>query len=147
MKLEDRIKDILTGETQKNALDFAAYLKANEMDGEGPHGEVSCKGKCVCYVHMDGNPEKPGPWTIWPEGDFSGEHKDVPMNERMKEIAWANVNFCGNCGGGCSPGSQKVIFGKAFDHVCSAPMAFCDPDAKTLECVKKLLDMRKCDVA
>ncbi|MCL2812244.1 MAG: hypothetical protein FWD25_10220 [Clostridia bacterium] len=144
--LEEKIKDVLTGEAQKNALDFAAYLKANEMVGGGPHGEVSYQGKCVCYVHMDGAAEKPGPWTIWPDGDYSAEHKDVPMSECMKEIAWANVNICADCGAGCSPGNRKMIFGKEFDNVCSATMAFNNPDAETLECVKKLLEMKKRDV-
>jgi len=143
---EDRIQDILTGDAKRIALDFAAYVKANEMTAGGDHGEVTYKDKVVCYVHMDGNLEKPGPWTIWPDGDFSAEYHNVPMSEEMKEITWAHVNYCGNCGAGCSPGSRKVIFGKDFDNVCGSVMAFCDPDAEALECVKELLKMRRCAI-
>jgi hypothetical protein len=146
-KIEDLINDVLSGNTLKNALDFAAFLRVNEMIAGGDHGEVSYKGKCVCYMYLDGNAQMPGPWTIWTEGDYSNEHKDVPMDEHMKEIAWANVNICGSCGGNCSPGKRKVILGKEFDNVCNADMAFTNPDAKTLECVKKLLKMRKRNIA
>jgi hypothetical protein len=141
-KIENIINDALTGDAQKNALDFAEFLAANEMIAGGEHGEVSCKGKSVCYMHIDGAAEEPGPWTIWTEGDYSGEIEDVPMDERIKKIAWANVNICASCGGDCSPGQRKMIFGKEFDNVCNAAMAFNNPDAATLECVKKLLIMR-----
>ena len=141
--IDTLINDTLTGDTLINAQAFAAYLRANEMVAGGPHGEVSYQGKCVCYVHIDGSAQKPGPWIIWTEGDYSREHADVPMDARMKEIAWANVNFCGDCGAGCSPGSRKTVFGKEFDNVCGAVMAFNDPDAEALACVKKLLEMRR----
>ena len=144
--LENIIRNALTGDALKNALDFAEYLEENEMAAGGEHGEVSYKDKCVCYMFLDGSEQKPGPWTIWTDGDYSVEHKDVLLDERMKEIAWANVNFCANCGGDCSPGKNKVIFGKEFENVCNADMAFYIPDAEVLACVKKLLEMRKRDI-
>jgi len=133
----------LSGGALQSALDFAAYLRENGLAAGGEHGEVAYKGKCACYMHLDGSDQKPGPWTIWSEGGYSGEYDGIPMDARMKEIAWAHVNYCGDCGGSCSPGTQKVIFGKTFDHVCGADMAFHVPDAEALECVKKLLEMRK----
>ena len=68
------------------------------------------------------------------------------MDEPMKEIAWAHINICASCGGKCSPGKGKTVFGKEFDNVCNADMAFHVPSAETLECVKKLLEMRKKDI-
>lgn len=146
-KIEDAFNDILSGDTLKAALDFAAFLEANDMTAGGSHGDISYKDNCVCYMHLDGGAQKPSPWTIWTEGDYSGEREGIPMDEHMKEIAWAHVNFCADCGGGCSPGKRKVIFGKEFDNVCSADMAFYMPDAEALKCVKKLLEMRKHDIA
>ncbi|MCL2081100.1 MAG: hypothetical protein FWH16_03265 [Oscillospiraceae bacterium] len=146
IKIRGIINEFLKSDTQKNALDFIGYLDANEMTAGGEHGAVSYKGKCVCYMYIDGSEEKPGPWTIWTEGDYSGEHDDVPMDGRMKEIAWANVNICGSCGGKCSPGSRKVIFGKEFDNVCNAVMAFYVPDAAALECVKKIFEIKKREI-
>ena len=141
---ENTINEVLSGDNLKSALDFAEYLKANELDVNG--SEISYNGKSVCYVHLDNTENYPGPWTIWTEGDYSSEHQDVPMSGHMKEIAWKHVNICGSCGGSCSPGKRKSIFGKEFDNVCSADMAFYVPNAETLECVKKLLEMRKNDI-
>ena len=143
---EGYVSDILSGEMLKNALDFAAFLKANDMSAGGEHGAAKYKGKCICYMFLEKGEEMPAPWTIWSEGDYSVEHKDVPISQHLKEIAWAKVNICTSCGGKCSPGASKVIFGKEFVHVCSAAMAFYMPDAEVLECVKKLLEIRKCEI-
>jgi hypothetical protein len=133
----------LNEDTQKNALDFAEYLKANGMISGGEHGRVSYKGECLCYIHLDGEEQMPGPWTIWTDGDYISEPEGFPVDEGMKEIAWANVNPCGDCGGSCSPGKTTVIFGREFDNVCGAVMAFNNPDARVLTCVKRIMDMRK----
>ena len=63
----------------------------------------------------------------------------------MKEIAWANVDICGNCGY-CAGGTRKTIFGREFDKVCITPMSFLSPDDETLACVKKLIEIRKNDI-
>ena len=140
--VKNKMNEFLSGEVLKNALNFAAYLEANEMTFNS--GVVSYKDKDICYMHLDSSDEYPSPWTIWTAGDYISEHEDVPISEQMKEIAWANINNCGDCGSGCNPGSRKVIFGKVFDNVCSADMDFYKPDAEALECLKKLLEMRKC---
>ena len=130
--MEKIIGEVLTGVTKHNALDFAAFLEANEFHAGGDHGAVTYKDEAVCYIHLDGSDQAPGPWTIWLMSDYSAPHKDIPIDEQMKKIAWANVNTCGNCGGGCSPGTRKTIFGQVFDNVCSTDLAFYNPDAKIL---------------
>ena len=140
---EDSIREKLTGDSLTNALDFAAYVKENGMTTKGEHGEVSYMEKALCYTYIDGSERMPGPWTVWTEGNYSVENRAVPMDAGMKEIAWANVNYCGNCGNACSPGKTATILGKDFENVCSAVMVFTDPDADTMQCVKKLMDMRK----
>ena len=142
-KIEAALREALSGDALKNALEFMAFLRANNMLAGGAHGEISYKGECICYMHIDGSSQKPGPWTIWTEGDYSAEQEWNPTNAHLKEIAWANVNICTSCGCGSQPGKRKVIFGKEFDHVCNADMAFYVPDSRTLECVKYLLTMRK----
>jgi len=139
---EAAILEVLKGETQKNALDFAAFLRTNDMVAGGKHGEVTYKGKTFTYIHMDGEPEMPGPWTIWPDGDFSRMPEGFAFDETIKKIAWANVNPCGNCGSKCAPGSRKIVFGKEFDNLCGSVFAFHNPDADTMECVKQLLIMK-----
>jgi len=139
--LKQKFNEILTGETLENALEFADFLDANEMSfGDGI---VSYKGEHVCYMHLDNGNEYPSPWTIWTAGEYCTELVDFPITEEIKMAAWENINNCGNCGAGCNPGSRKMIFGKEFDGVCSADMDFYQPNAKTLACVKRLLEMRK----
>ena len=140
-RIEDTINNVLSGDTLKNALDFAKYLRANELTVNG--AEISYKGEAVCYIHLDAGQEYPSPWTIWSEGDYSCEHKDVQVDDHIKEIAWKHINTCDDCGAGCNPGKRKSIFGKEFDNVCNADMAFYIPNAETLECVKKIIEMRK----
>jgi len=139
---EEKIMSTLSGDTQKSALDFATFLKANGMATDENHGQVICNGKTLAYIHMDGNAEMPGPWTVWPDGDFSDVPQGYDFDEAMKEIAWAHVNVCGNCGQACAPGSDTILFGKGFEGVCGAVMAFTDPDEKALMCLEKLLLMK-----
>jgi len=51
--------------------------------------------------------------------------------------------FCDSCTESCGKGTRKRILGKEFDNVCSSSFAFGNPDGDALECVKKLLEMRK----
>jgi hypothetical protein len=65
----------------------------------------------------------------------------------IKEIAWANVNQCGNCGGCGNPGGKrKTILGKEFDAVCNAAMQFVNPGKESLECAKKMVEIRLSDI-
>jgi len=141
--IEDVINDTLSGEGQKNALGFAAYLRTNErpLEESENYWEIKHKGDPLCFLWVDGSDKKPGPWTIW----SSGEYADFPVDEHIKEIAWANVNPCGSCGGDCSSGKRKTIFGKEFDNLCNSAMAFTNPDAVALECAKKLVQVRLSD--
>ena len=81
-------------------------------------------------------------------GDYSNEYEGFLIDECTKEIAWSNVVKCGNCDDvNCDPGKTEVIFGKEFTNVCNGvdnlAMRFTNPDAESLECAKKMVDMRK----
>ena len=141
---EKTIAVTLKGASQERALDFATFLKANGMEAGGENGAVNYKGNPVAYIHMDGMPEMPGPWTVWPEGDFSVVPDGFSFDEALKETAWSNINKCGDCGSNCAPGSRKVIFGREFNNICNSVMAFNDPDDNALACLKKLLEMKLC---
>ena len=143
--VKDEINEFLKGELLKNALDFMAFLKENEMIAGGHHGEVSYKNNSMCFIHIGSGAERPNPWTIYIEGDYNAIYGDTSIDERLKEIAWANVHFCGSCGGGC-PEKTVSLFGKEFNNVCNAELAFYKPDTEALECVKKLLVMRKREI-
>jgi len=117
-EIEKTINDVLKGEAQKNAMGFLVFLNVNEMLAGGEHGAVSYKGNAICYLHIDGEEQPPGPWTVWIDGDYN----NISEN-RIKEIAQKNVNICASCGCDCSPGSSKSIFGNPVTQ-CQG-LSFC----------------------
>ncbi len=148
-RIEAVINDVLNGDTQKNALDFVAYLRANEipLDEAENYWEVKYKDECVCFIWINGSDEMPGPWTIWSAQVHGTWNTDINLDKQTKEIAWANVNVCGNCGD-CSNvgGMRKMILGKEFDNLCNSAMAFTNPDVDALECAKKMVETRIIDI-
>jgi len=143
-RIKDIFSEVLTGDVLKNALDFTGFLGANEITQIGQH-EWYFKDECVCYIDTRNECHS---WIVWTEGDYSSEHEFSPIDERTKEIAWANVMNCGNCDDVDCSGKAKIIFGKEFANVCNAgnvnmTFMFTNPDVETLECVKKLVLMRK----
>jgi hypothetical protein len=156
-KIDNFIDKVLTGETQKNALEFASYLRANEMlfvRGKGYWEDklywmIKYKDEYVCFILINGSgsEEKFAPWTIWSDDSDSNWFEYFPLDEPMKEIAWRNVDACGNCGGCDNPGgSRKTIFGKEFNNVCRTTMRFINPDTEALECVEIMVEIRKNDI-
>ena len=142
--IKDAIRDILKDDTQKRALDFATYLELNEMTLEKVSEtlwKADYQDKCICYIYIDGTIQPPGPWTIWFDGDYRSEPGGFTISKHTKELAWKHANICGSCGGSCSPGMSKAIFGKELDNVCNSVLAFNNPDAEVLECVKNLIEM------
>ena len=154
--IENIIGEVLTGDAKKNALDFFAYLWANEMLFERGKGYwenkfywmIKYKDEYVCFI-LVGSEDKTGPesWIIWSDDSDSNWFADFPVNERIKEIAWKNVDICGNCGGCNNPGgTRKIIFKKEFNNVCRTTMKFINPDVEALECAKKMVEIRKNDI-
>ena len=135
--IEEQIKAALTGDTLTNALSFAAFLQSNNIPADAHD---------LFYLHIDGSDEVPGPWTIW----LMSTDTKSPACDDVKETAWAHANVCGHfstggeaCGCGSQPGKCVNIFGKEFDNICNSPLMFTNPDAKTLEAVKKLILLLK----
>jgi len=128
--MEHIINDVLTEDMRSNALEFAAFLRANEIVYVRPdtgywadkiYFICNHKDQSVCYISI--NEHEDNTWYV--TGDDSGDtwYEDVILDERIKEIAWQNIdickdyNACRSCG---NPGkmSRKTIFGKEFDNVC-----------------------------
>ena len=150
---EDYIKENLTGETQQNAFNFVQHLISLGITAGGStnDGKYVYKGKTVCYTYFGNSKNMPGypePWTVWTcDDDYSKEIENVPFTNRLKEIAWANAHKhdinCPSINTWCKGGKRKVIFGRDFDNVCGAMLAFTDPDAAALACLKALMELRK----
>jgi hypothetical protein len=158
-KIEHSIYEALSGDMQKNALELASFLRINEMLFERGKGYwedkyywmIKFKEEYVCFI-LIGSEDKTEPesWIIWSDDSDSNCYADFPLNKKIKKIFWENVNFCGNCGG-CSHnknpgGKNKTIFGKEFANVCITAMKFTNPDIETIECIKKMVEIRKNDI-
>lgn len=157
--IEGIIGEVLTGDAQRLALDFIAFLNANEIPftASDNYLDVHFMGNNVCSVLIIGTDDAPGPWTIWSdqvpgtwitwsEDGQDADPADVPVDEQTRQIAWAHVNPCADCGGDCSPGKRKTVLGKAFDGLCSSALAFTNPDADALACAKQMIEARKQDI-
>jgi len=145
LEIEDRLRAELSGDLQRNALDYIAFLKANGMTPDS----------VICTYPVDNIIG----WTIFMGGYDSvllrSDYQDFPIDEELKEFAWAHVKPCfhftnnlresgGNrCGCGREPGRSITIFGKKFDNVCTAALYFRNPEGKTLELVKRLAEVWK----
>ena len=150
---EEYLESKMKGDALKNALDFVAYLKANDVTSD--FNGFCYKGEGVCTIcdfdeAFGEKFESPVPVIF-----FNGvcEPATFPVDEQIKEFAQANVHYCAyftsngkECGCGDRPGKRTAIFGKEFDHVCHSPLWFLGPDAEALENIKKLVEIRKHEI-
>jgi len=153
--IEEAIHENLSGGNLQNALDFVAFLRSEGLvfvRGKGYwedkfYWSVKNKDGFICWILIGAEypGEEPDRWIIWSDSGDSNCFEAFPLDEPMKEIAWANIDTCGNCGY-CAGGTRKTLFGREFDRVCITPMHFINPDAGTLACVKKLAEIRKNDI-
>ncbi|GHV16504.1 hypothetical protein FACS189425_00900 [Clostridia bacterium] len=154
--IENHIYETLTDNEQKYALEFVAYLRANNMlfvRGLGYWEDkrywwLKYKDESVCFVLLNGYGEKahkdePEGWIIWSDDSGANSFEDYPIDEQAKEVAWGNVDYCGHCGGECEGGKHKTVFGKGFEKVCNTIFRFDNPNAEMIECAKKIVEIRK----
>jgi hypothetical protein len=152
LKIEDDLTAALSGDTLKNALDYVAYLKAGGILPETPDSNVfGYPDGFVCVLCVFPVENVPG-WTIF-MGNYDcalcgSEYQDYPVDESLKEFAWAHIHSCVNftsngkwCGCGFQPGRRIKLFGKMFDNVCTSILDIRNPDGETLASAKKLSDM------
>jgi len=146
-ELKAVINGSLEGDMQKNALDFAAFLEANdiliESNGDGRGWAVGgVVGNSNGFMMVDSIGKNLGIWI----NDCNFSDGDSADND-LKAFALAHVVNCPQepcVGGGCAEKNHRnTIFGKEYESICHSPLAFLNPDAKTCENVKKLFLMLK----
>ena len=158
---EDGLKASLYGDELESALSFVNYLKINGImtvfSGQENIWHVRYQSEHVCVIAFfsktekpicfyDGVTKQPEPWTIfW--GDYDDyEHVDVQVDEQFKEYCWASVHICENCPCNSLMNMSRTIFGKYFENLCHCSLAFTNPNADEMEHIKKLVEMRKCNI-
>jgi len=137
---EDVIREKLTGKMQQNALDYVAFVKANGIQGDGVY---YVPGAYLCNIHRV---DETG-WYVSMENIDSPlcrhEYQNFPVDEKVKEFAWAHVSKCAGCGCGFNPGRRIMLFGKEFHHTCFGFLNIDNADGEELELLKKLTEVWK----
>ena len=143
---ENEIKEKLSGDMQKNALNFLSFIKEKGMTTDEEYSSVfRYNGEAVCVLALHPNFDENIGWNVY-LGDYdssicSDEYENFPVDEELKEFAWAHKHTCGSCGCGNQPGKKFKILGKEFDNVCTSLMWFGNAEAETLDKLKKLVDV------
>jgi ribosomal-protein-alanine N-acetyltransferase len=125
------------------------FLRANDTMFERGKGYwedknywmIKANSEFVCFILIGGDNGKEDSWTIWSDDSGSVWFEDFLLDDKTKEIAHANLDFCGNCGS-CSGGTSKKIFGKPFENVCRTVFKFDNPSDEAVECAKMLVEVR-----
>jgi len=140
---EKQINASLTGSVQKNALDFAAFLRANGLSVEKTPGGWNLNEKYnIAFLQIVGERNEFN--VVLHISTYNGER---PVDDDLKVFAWAHVALCPqSCGGPafCEESqNRRTIFGKEYESTCQSPLVFLDPNAHDLEKIKKLMLMLK----
>jgi len=142
--IEEEIKNALSGDVLKNALDFVDFLKANDFSPErsDEHGgwDIICKGRNIVFAKVIGDENVFA--IVFSACDFDGGGL---ADDDLKEFAWAHVTVCPTgCGGTtiCEMSQKRVaIFGKEYENVCIAPLECFNLDTHELKKAQKLMQM------
>ena len=146
-KIEDEIFTHLDNDLQESALGFIAYLNANKMTPRQWFGPgfwiIPWENNNLFGIHLYGfnSGNDSNGWVFWFfSGDYSGE-----VDEEVIKLVRDNVGYCVKCSGDCErQGEDLTIFGSKYTNMCyQFPVRIENPDDKTLEKVKKLVDFWK----
>ena len=164
-KIEDVIIEFFDGDMKESALSFATYLRENKMKPVWAvmNGwKAMYKGKVICYINLQARKsrrhwcdkqwfdesEPIRSWAITHHLFNIVKYEETIINEGLQDIIWNNLCYCKHCFSEkwpgvrpCSPGISKIVLGKEFT-LCGGrqPASFNDPDDKTIDCIKKLLE-------
>ena len=152
-KIEDVANATLKGDMQRNVLDFVDYLRANDVmldDSKNYFWNAVYKDKGLCVINISVSDEYGMCFDTFINNlpiAWKNSSDSAKIDERTKEIILANLRpHDPTCHGKCSPGSNKVIFGKIFDNLCSSFLGIYNPDTETVDCMKKIIGGLKADI-
>ena len=139
--IEEEIKKHLSGDLQKNALDFAAYI--NNSSGSFDYLDDHICGM-VIFPPKASPPS--GLYIFFGSSDSNicnSDYENYSISETIKEFAWAHINHCGGSCGCDQTRHSLMILGKKFDNLCHCPICFANPDTETFEKIRELAEAWK----
>lgn len=158
-KIETLIPEWLDGDMKMNALEFTAWLRANKMSptwASANSWKASYKGKRICYVKLlyidrEGDKNKKYSWVISVYYTNRDKYNEVVKNEGLQSHIRDNPWYCNCTIGGlpqnCGSRMDVTILGTEIKGVCGGyyHMYFCDPNAKAIDGIKKLIEFERND--
>jgi len=135
-KIEDEINKLFDGELKETALEFVAYLNANQLTPRlcSPTYWYIPFNECnLCLIFLKPN-ELGFSFFL---GDYIGE-----FDENFTATVQKHVKICTPCHD-CIYGKEATIFGKEYTNVCSqGTIEFINPNFEyikiLIECSKKI---------
>jgi len=144
--IENAINDLLDGENKNNALDWVAFLNANNFmavwNPENKQLRINYKDVLVScsYVDVAGADFIINFCTL----DFNDSSS---ANGDLKEFTWKHTVVCPQgCGEQtiCEISQKQIkIFGKEYDNICISPLQIINPDRNDFKYAKKLMQIIK----
>lgn len=160
--IEDVIPKFLHGDMEKYALDFCAYLRANNMKpvwAGANTWKATYKNKAICYIRLYNED-----WDKLPQAAVYGKHswvvtlyiesnmhkyEDIIIKEELQRFIWNNIHHCMVCRTPCHgkvpPHRDVMALGKEIKGICHGrelTWVF-DPDEKAADKIKRLLELEK----
>ena len=146
-RIEDELLEYLDDGVKESALEFAAYLSANQMKPRMWFGPgfwiIPWENNNLFGIHLYGlnpNAHNKG-WVFW---FFSGDY-NCGTDEELMKFVQDNAGFCVKCYSECEKqGVNMMIFGREYTNLCyQFPVRIENPDTITLEKIKKLIELWK----
>lgn len=147
MQIEDYINENLIGEAKTIALDYVAFLRANDVGfykDDSPYWKnkiyywLKFMGEIIGFLAVKDPDEPENLWTVWSDDCKAFETENVDV--KIKEEAWKHIDFCCNCGS-CAGGKSKTVFGKKFNGVCGCTFRINNPNINDLSFLKNMFEL------
>jgi len=149
--IEDILELFLEGDRLKNALNFVAYLRENNMNprwcAANSWRVTGKKSKPICRIDLGGTKHI---WTShfgigdWQISELEGlERKyldDFVSDNEVSTFVWDNIKPCQKCSDKCG-NRHRTYAGKDFAHCCGFVIK--NPEPKGLDIAKKLVEANK----
>ena len=155
--IENVIIETLTGDVQKNALDFVNYLRTNDAtihDSDNYFWSTTYKDKDLCIITIGIEDKETTSFEIFfnvlpncitsPDAIYDNSDKYVSFPVDKQKIVWESVRPCDCIDYDCKSktDNRMIIFGKEFNNLCYCFLGMSDPDAETVDCMKRIIDAR-----
>lgn len=149
MQIEDYINENLIEEAKAIALDYVAFLRANDVEfhkDNSPCWEnkiyywLKFMGEIIGFLAIKDPDEPDNFWTVWSDDSKAFETENIDV--KIKEEAWKHIDFCCNCGS-CAGGKSKTVFGKEFNGVCGCTFRIDNPNVNDLSFLKNIFELLK----